>query len=70
MSGMFGGGQKEAREQAAKQAAQARRSTQASNEEAARSRQSAERGSTTASRGGRNLLIGNLAQTLGDTHGG
>lgn len=70
MSGMFGGKQRRrAREQAEKQAGEARKSMQRSNEEAGRETQRAER-TGTASRRGRDLLIGTLSAVGNQTLGG
>jgi len=68
MSGIFGGG---ASKEAKKQAAQARREMQTSNEEAGRAQQRAERGSGSgAGTRGRDMLIGNLSTRLKKTLGG
>ena len=68
MSGIFGGGQKEARKEAAKARASARREKQTANEETNRAQQRAERGSG-GDRQGRNRLMGNLGAQLKDKIG-
>lgn len=63
MSSVFGGSQKGAQAQAAKQAADARVQTQQANEETMRNQQQGERGATGSryGRGARALLTGNLS---------
>lgn len=63
MSGIFGGGQKAARAEAAKAQASARREKQTANEETNRAQQRAERGGGDG-RTGRNRLMGNLGAQL------
>lgn len=67
------GGSGAARRQAAKQAADARRTAQTANEESARSRQQAERGSSgraSGARANRTLLMGMLSERLQNKVGG
>lgn len=61
-----------ARKQAAKQAADARRTAQSANEDTARNRQTAERGASgrpSGARGNRTLLMGMLSDRLKTTVG-
>lgn len=70
MGGIFGG-DNGAQAEARKQAAQARRERQTSNEETNRAQQRGERGGGGgAGTRGRDMLIGNLSQRLKDTLGG
>jgi len=63
MSGVFGGGQKDARAAAAKAAAEARVQTQDANEETNRAQQKSDRAGQRG-RAGRARLMGNLTQQL------
>lgn len=69
MASVFGGGQYDAKMEAAEQRAQARRDRQEATEETAREQQRAERGTARASRG-RNMLVGDLSRALSSTLGG
>jgi len=71
MAGIFGSGDNGAQAEAKKQAGQARRERQTSNEETNRAQQRGERGGGAgAGTRGRDMLIGNLSQRLKETLGG